>query len=501
VKIEVVTGQLQEAAADTLIVNLFEGVTAPGGATGAVDAALDGAISELIKLGDLKGKTGECTVVYPRSNGGTVGASRVLVVGLGKRDEFDAETARRAAGVAAARARKLGAKKVATVVHGAGVGGLAAAEAAAATAEGTLLALYRYDAPKQDKSEAMELAGFSLVEHDEAKAAEMAPAVEAVQAISRGVYLARDLVNGPSNSVTPEYLGDVAVGLANEHGFGVTVGDRVWAEEHDMGAFLAVSAGTARDPAFIVLEHKPEGAEGEPVVLVGKGMTFDTGGISLNPAANMQNMISDMGGAGAVLGTMKAVGELNLNRHIVGIAVCTENMPDGAAYRPGDVLTASNGKTIEVTNTDAEGRLVLADALVYAERFKPAAVVDLATLTGACVVALGEDTCAGLFSNDDSLRDGILAAADRTFERAWQLPLYSEFSKAMESDVADLRNSSAGRAGGASTGAAFLKEFVDYPWVHLDIAGMAYSGKARDYIPKGASGYGVRLLVDWLRNS
>lgn len=496
-KIEVVTGQLQESTADTVIVNLFEGVDKPGGATGAVDGALGGMISDLISQGDIKGKAGEVTTVYPR---GAISAKRVLVVGLGKRDDFDAEAARNAAGKAAAAARKLGAKEVATVVHGAGVGGLAAAEAAAATAEGTLLALYRYDAPRQKKDEDNRgPTRFNLVEHDADKAAEMTPAVETAELISRGVFLARDLVNGPSNTVTPEYMGDVAIQLANDHGFGVTVGDRTWAEEHGMGAFLGVSAGTAREPAFIVLEHKPEGAEGAPVVIIGKGMTFDTGGISLKPSANMQNMISDMGGAGAVLGAMKAVGELKLDRHVIGIAVCTENMPDGAAYRPGDVLTASNGKTIEITNTDAEGRLVLADALVYAERFKPAAVINLATLTGACVVALGEDTCAGLFTNDENLGNAVKGAADRTFERVWELPLYREFSKAMESDVADLKNSSAGRWGGASTGAAFLKEFVDYPWVHLDIAGMAYSGKARDYIPKGGTGYGVRLLVEWLR--
>ncbi len=494
-KIEVTSGQLQAIEADTLVVNLFRGVDRPGGGTGAVDAALDGAITELISQGDISGKPGEVAVLYPR---GAIPARRVLVVGLGEREKFDAEAARRAAGKAARKALALGSRTLATIVHGAGVGGLDAAAAAAATAEGTLLALYRYDAPRL-KSEDKELPELiQLVEADQSKLGAMTAAVEEARAISRGVYLARDLVNGPANIVTPAYLAATARELADTYGFQITVGDRDWAEEHRMGAFLGVSAGTALEPAFIVLEHNPSGSDEAPAVLVGKGLTFDTGGISIKPSAGMQNMISDMGGAAAVLGAMKAIGEAGLKRRVVAIAACTENMPDGKSFKPGDVLTASNGKTIEITNTDAEGRLVLADALAYASRYEPAAVVDLATLTGACVVALGQDTAAGLFTNDDALRDQFVAAGNVSHERAWPMPLYPEFRKAMDSDVADMKNSSAVRAAGASTAAAFLQEFVDYPWVHLDIAGMAYSGKGSDYAAKGASGYGVRLLLRWL---
>lgn len=497
-KIEVVQGELQSFQADTLIVNLFSGVEQPGGGTGAVDAALGGQISDLIRQGDVTGKAGELTVLYPR---GAVGAGRVIVVGLGKAAEFDAEAARRAAGKAALRARELGSDTIATIVHGAGAGGLDAAAAAAATAEGTLLALYRYDAPREKKDEARQPERVVLVENDAARVPAMQEAVALAAAVSEGVFLARDLVNGPSNIVTPEYMAASARELADTYGFSITVGDRSWAEEQQMGAFLGVSAGTAREPAFIVLEHNPTRSEEAPVVLVGKGLTFDTGGISLKPAANMQNMISDMGGAAAVLGTMKAVGEAGLQRRVVAIAACTENMPDGNSFRPGDVLTASNGKTIEITNTDAEGRLVLADALAYAARYSPAAVVDLATLTGACVVALGNDTAAGLFSNDDGLRDQFVAAGNATFERAWPMPIFPEHSREMKSDVADLTNASGNRAGGACTAAAFLKEFTDYPWVHLDIAGMAFSGKAQPYSSKGATGYGVRLLMNWLAAS
>jgi len=495
VKIEVISGQLQSVEADTLVVNLFRGVEKPGGGTGAVDAALDGAISELISQGDFSGKAGELTVLYPR---GVIPAKRVIVAGLGEREKFDAEAARRAAAKAARRALQLGTKTLATIVHGAGTGGLEAAEAAAATAEGTLLALYRYDAPRQKPEERELPERIMLVEFDDSKLEAMQEAVAQVQAISQGVFLARDLVNGPANIITPEYLAATARELADSYGFDVLVGDRAWAEEQKMGAFLGVSQGTAREPAFIVLEHNPTGSDEAPVVLVGKGLTFDTGGISIKPSAGMQAMISDMGGAAAVLGAMKAIGEAGLKRRVVAIAACTENMPDGKSFKPGDVLTASNGKTIEITNTDAEGRLVLADALAYAARYEPAAVVDLATLTGAIVVALGQGTAAGLFSNDEQLRDQFVAAGEATHERAWPMPLYGEFRKQMASDVADMKNSSAVRAAGSSTAAAFLQEFVDYPWVHLDIAGMAYSSKAGDYNPKGASGYGVRLLLRWL---
>ena len=438
------------------------------------------------------------TVLYPL---GTIPAGRVIVVGLGKREGFNVEAARRAAGKAAVKARELGSKIIATIVHGAGTGGLSAAEAAAATAEGTLLALYRYDAPRLKKEAKEQPERISLVELDESKVADMQAAVDEANAIAQGVFLARDLVNGPSNIVTPEYMAAAARELADTHGFEVTVGDSRWAEEQGMGAFLGVSMGTSREPAFIVLEHNPAGSTEAPIVLVGKGITFDTGGISLKPRAGMVAMISDMGGAAAVLGAMKAVGETGLKRRVIGIAACTENMPDGQAFRPGDVLTAANGKTIEITNTDAEGRLVLADALSYAQRFEPAAVVDLATLTGAVAVALGRDTAAGLYTNDDSLRDQFIAAGEATFERTWPLPLYPEFRKDMDSHVADLKNSSGNRFGGSSQAAAFLQEFVTYPWVHLDIAGMAYSSSSRDYAARGASGFGVRLLLEWLKRN
>lgn len=494
-KVNVSEAQIQSVDADTVIVNLFSGVTSPGGATGAMDAALGGAISDLISQGDFKGKTGEIAVVYPR---GAVAAKRVLVVGLGDQDKFNTEVVRRAAGKAAVRARELGAQQIATIVHGAGIGGLDAAAAAEATTEGMLLALYRYDAPKK-RELAAQPESITLVESDASKLDAVRSGMQKAVDVAAGVTLARDLVNLPPNVATPTYLADAARKIAADNGVEITVGDRAWARERNMGAFLAVSEGTAQEPAFIVMDYNPKGTDDAPIVLVGKGITFDTGGISLKPSANMWDMKCDMGGAAAVLGAMKAITELKLDTRVVVIAACAENMPDGAAFRPADVLTASNGKTIEVLSTDAEGRLVLADALVYAQQFKPRAVIDLATLTGACVVALG-DAASGLFSNDDALRDQLVDAGNATQERAWPMPLFEEYRKQIDSDVADLKNTG-GRGAGASTAAIFLQEFTDYPWAHLDIASMALSDKPADYTPKGGTGYGVRLLVEYVLNA
>lgn len=490
----VVQGALQESNADTLVVNLFQGVTFPGGATGALDTALSGAIAELIEQGDLKGKLGEVVAVYPR---GAINAKRVLVVGLGDRATFDLEAVRKASAAALRTASKLGAKHVATIVHGGGIGGLNASKAAQATAEGALLALYQFDAYK--KEELSEIETITLTELSGDKLADVETGANAAKAIAEGVYLARDLVNMPPNIATPSKLAQTATELAEVYALGLTVGDRFWAQERDMGAFLAVAKGAGEEPKFIVLEHNADKEELETIVLVGKGVTFDTGGISLKASSGMPSMKSDMGGAAAVLGAMKAVAELDLPLRVIAITPATENMPDANAYRPSDVIKASNGKTIEIISTDAEGRMILADALVYAGQYKPNWVIDLATLTGSCVIALGKGVAAGLFSTDDSLRDELVEAGNTTFERVWPLPLYKDYRKTIDSDVANMKNTG-GRTGGVGTSAVFLQEFTDYPWAHLDIAGMALSDSAKGYTGKGGTGFGVRLLVELLRS-
>jgi len=494
-KIQVNQGSIQDSTADTIIINLFEDITTPGGATGAVDQALDGAISDLIAGGDLSGKAGEVAVFYPR---GTISARRVIVVGLGKHKGFELEGVRRAAATAIKRARDLNAEHVATIVHGAGIAGLPVSAATQATAEGSLLALYRYNAQKLNNKNEHEIETLTIVEFEASKVADIQHGVRTAEAVQGGVTLARDLVNMPPNVATPTRMAAAAKAFGKKYDLDVTIGGRTWARKHDMGAFLAVAKGAGEKPKFIVLEYNKDRKELDTVVIVGKGITFDTGGISIKPSQNMGLMKSDMGGAAAVLGAMKAVAMLDLPLHVVAITPCTENMPDADAYHPADVITASNGKTIEIISTDAEGRMVLADALVYAQRYEPTAVIDLATLTGACVVALGRGVAAGLFSNDDDLRDKLVAAGKTVHERVWPLPLWDDYREAIDSDVADMKNSG-GRMGGVGTSAMFLKEFTDYVWAHVDIAGLALSDKAKPYVPRGGTGFGVRLLVQFLR--
>jgi len=493
-EVKVEHGAIQSSSADTLIVNLFEGVEIPGGATGAVDQAVGGAIRDLIAGGDFTGKAGEVAVLYPR---GAIPARRVLVVGLGQAQKFDLEGVRRIAAAAIRRAAELNAKNVATIVHGAGIGGIPLADATQATVEGSLLAAYRFEAQKKQESE-NRIETLTIVEYDSDRLATIRQAASTAFGIAAGVFLARDLVNMPPNIATPTRLAEAARKIADTYGMAITIGDREWAAERRMGAYLAVAKGAGEPPKFIVLEHHADRVDLQTVVLVGKGITFDTGGISIKPSERMGEMKSDMGGAAAVLGAMEAIGHLDLPLHVIGITPCTENMPDALAYRPADVITASNGKTIEIISTDAEGRMVLADALVYATQYKPVAVIDLATLTGACVIALGSGVAAGIFCNDDTLRDRLLSAADITNERLWPLPLYEDYRRTIQSDVADMKNSG-GRFGGVGTSAVFLQEFTDYPWAHLDIAGMALSEKAKEYVPAGGTGFGVRLLVAYLQ--
>lgn len=497
-KLNVIQGNLQESTADSLIVNLIEGETTLTGATAALDKALNGAISELIHNGDLTGKIGEVGLLYPR---GAIPAKRVLITGLGKKKELDLEKVRQASAHAIKRVRELGATHVATVVHGAGAGGLPLAEAVQAVGDGSLLALYKYQAPGKNFVPPHQIEAFDFVELDPNKISEIEKAARLSQVVCQAVYQTRDLVSLGPNKATPTRLAEIATEIAETYGMKLTIGDREWALERQMGAFLAVAQAAYQPPRFIVLEHNAEMTELDTIVLVGKGITFDSGGISLKPAEKMENMKSDMAGAAAVLYTMQVVGELNLPLRVIGITPCTENMPGGGAYRPADVITASNGKTIEIISTDAEGRLILADALVYAQQYKPKAVIDLATLTGACVIALGEWVSAGLFCTEDGLREKLVASGTRMHERVWPMPLFEDYKKKIKSIVADMANTG-GRYGGVGSSAIFLKEFTDYPWAHIDLAGMVLIEKKLEtpYTPWGATGYGVRLLVDFLQS-
>lgn len=495
--IRVAQGSIAEQEVDCLIVNLFQGVTSPGGATASVDRSLDGAIARIIAGGDFTGEAGTSTLVYTNGN---LPSPRVLVVGLGRADEFDIQGVRKAAAAAAKALCKLkNVSTVATVAHGAGAGGLDVELAAQALVEGTMLANYHAPEYKREPRE-KRLETLTVVEFDTERIAQIEAGVSKGKAIATAVCRARDLSSEPANVLYPTEFAARTRRMAEEVGLRCNVLGEQEMREQGMNILLAVSQGSEREAQFIILDHvPPDTGHLAPIVLIGKGVTFDTGGISLKPAENMWYMKDDMSGAAVVVSVMEAVARLGINRRVVGIAACVENMPDGRAFRPGDIFTGITGKTVEIISTDAEGRLILADALGYAARYSPQAVVDVATLTGAIGVALGPHA-AGLFANDDAVRDALLAAASKSGERLWHMPLYPEYKDAIKSDMAEVKNSG-GRTGGVGTSAIFLEHFTEgYPWAHLDIANMAWSDKpANDFTPAGATGFGVRLLLEFVR--
>jgi len=496
VNIQIKQGSITEEAADLVIVNLFQGVTEPGGATGAVDRALGGAIRDVIAAGDFTGKAGETTLLYTR---GALPAARVLVVGLGEQEKFSLAAARDAAAAAARRARELGARTIACMAHGAGAGGLDPQDAAQALAEGTRLGLYRFaghwsEPPKDQKPDPERL---TLVECDPERLPALEQGVARAEAIVAGVALARDMVSEPANHMTPTVMAERAASLAQEAGLRIQILDRAECKALGMGIFMAVAEESEQPPKFIILEHNSDRTDLPTIVLVGKGVTFDSGGISLKPVEEMWRMKGDMAGGAAVIAALGVAARLRLPLHVVGLAPCAENLPGGRAQKPGDVFTGMTGKTMEVISTDAEGRMLLADALAYAGRFKPAAVVDIATLTGAQSIALGPQAGA-LFANDEELAGRLLAAAAATAERLWRMPLYDAYKEAIKSQVADVKNSG-GKYGGVGTSARFLEHFTEgYPWAHLDIASMSWSDEDKPARPKGATGFGVRLLAAFL---
>ncbi len=464
----------------------------------ALETLFGNRIADVRKAGDFKGKAGESLLVYLDGGAKT---HRLLLVGLGEdkaKDDLSSklERFRRAAATAAKKAKSLKARSLALALPPLEKG---AAEAITAFAEAAALALYRFDkylskANPDDKKRVEKI----ILCSDDIPLQNVGPkAVQSAQTLVEATCTARDLANAPGNEIYPETLAKAAQDTGKRAGFKVTVFDEHKIAKLGMGGVIGVAKGSARPPRFIILEYGKSSTK--PVVLVGKGVTFDTGGISIKPSASMGEMKMDMSGAAAVVGTFEAVARLKLPVHIVGLIPAVENMPSGSATRPGDILRHYNGKTSEVDNTDAEGRLILADALAYAERYKPAAVIDLATLTGACVVALGH-FATGMMGNDSGLMDKLKEAGEKTYERVWPLPLYDEYEKLIKSDVADVKNTG-GRWAGAITAAWFLKKFIgDYKWVHLDIAGTAILEEAGEYTPKGGSGVGVRLLTEFLKN-
>lgn len=460
-----------------------------------IEQALGGRIREVMNLGDFTGKHKTTSWLYTN---GAITAPRVLLVGLGEYQDLTVERVRQAAGTAAKAIRDMGLRTAAIPIPNE-----ATPEMIQAAAEASLLSLYQFDEHKtstddDDEKKKFEAITF-LVENDHSKAM-IEGAAQRGETIANGTLLARDLSNQPANYLTPIQLAEKAQAAADTAGLNCEIFDKSTLEEKGFRTLLAVAQGSVEEPRFIILEYTPDGEGQDTVVLVGKGITFDTGGISLKGGSGMHEMKHDMSGAAAVIGAMQVIGHLKPNVRVIGVVAATENMPSGTAVKPGDVITSYGGKTIEILNTDAEGRLVLADALGWVGQYNPKGVVDLATLTGAVIGSLGH-IAAGALGTDPDLMEKVKSAAEKTHERVWELPLWDDYDEAVKSKVADVQNIGDGTAG-TIAGGAFLKKFAEgYPWVHLDIAGTAWGMKGSTYIPEGASGYGVRLLVqlveDW----
>ncbi|HET9327130.1 MAG TPA: leucyl aminopeptidase [Candidatus Eisenbacteria bacterium] len=484
-------GNIIRQKSDALALGIFEGRPLTGAAA-AVDRATRGAVRRLILQKDFTGRFLEVTLIYPRG----LGAKRLILVGLGAREAFTLARARLAAAAVSRRARDMRAGTLVTVVFGAGSGGLPPDRAAQATAEGVVLGAYRFSAYRTEPG--VPLRQVTIVEREPDVARAIETAVERGRQWAEGTCLARDLASTPGQDLTPQRLADRARELESA-GTRVEVLDVRRLEKLGMGALLAVGRGSVHPPRFVVLERGGRSSAKTPtVVLIGKGVTFDTGGISLKPRENMGKMKYDMSGAAAVLGAFAALAEMDLPFRVVGLLALAENMPGGRALKPGDIVRAMDGTTIEVTNTDAEGRLVLADALGYARRYEPEVVVDLATLTGAVSIALG-NLAAGMFTDDDALASELEQASADSGERIWRLPVWDDYAPEMRGEVADLVNSSGAREGGAILAAVFLKHFArGMRWAHLDIASTAWSPVVRPHEGRGPTGFGVRLLLEWL---
>lgn len=500
-EIAVVQSDVTEIEVDVLVVNLFEGVDKPAGATGAVDSAVGGLISELISDGEITGSSSEMTLIHtPNSVFPDFKPSRVLVVGLGSSDSFDLNGVRKVSASMIRKLRASGAKQAATILHGAGIANVDGTETSAsaqAVVEGALLGAYRFLKYRTtDKNRKADVEKLVIVETDSSKIGAIDTGIAAGTAYSSAEILARDLVNEPANKLSPADLAAVAEQVADDNGISCTVLEEAEVTKLGMGAYVGVSQGGPRPLKFIHMSYEGDDANPENNLwLVGKGITFDSGGISLKPGAGMGKMKGDMGGGASVIAAIQAISQLKPKLNVHAVCAATDNMPGGTAQRPGDVVTAMNGMTIEIDNTDAEGRLTLADAIGYALSKGAVQIVDVATLTGAARVALG-DGVSPVFGNDDDLMQSVLDASESVGESMWRLPLDPVTKRQNSSKIADLKNSG-GRAGGSTTAAHFIADFAgDTPWVHIDVAATSMLDNTRGWMPAGATGVPTRSLIE-----
>lgn len=467
-----------DIACDVLILPLLEGE----GITlyKDINRSLNNMPDDIMSSGEFNGKHNEVCLIH---TGGKIKPDRLLLIGLGKRSEITLEKLRQAGGKASSYLSGLKIKEIALSVKTIASSQLTPV----AFVEGALLANYNFNRYKKEENH-KEIKKITILTNEK-----LDKQIKWTEATVSAAHFARNLVNTPSNDMTPSALVKAARSLKNVY---VKVIEKNEAERLGMGAYLSVAKGSNEPPKFIVITYK--GKNAAPVVLVGKAITFDSGGISIKPSDGMEKMKYDMAGGAAVLGVIKAASEMEMPVHIIGILPAAENLPGGKAFKPGDVVKTMSGKTIEIISTDAEGRLAVADAMEYAKRFKPSAIIDIATLTGACSIAFGNEAIA-MMGNDEALMKTMMDASLETYERVWQMPLFDEYKEYLKSDIADLKNVG-GRPGGLITAGYFLKEFAgDTPWIHLDIAGTAWTDKDKPYIPKGATGIGVRLLLSFLR--
>jgi leucyl aminopeptidase len=490
-EIKVRTGDISKSAADAILFGVIDGVKKPTGELAAVDNALGGVISRLIKQGEIKGKSGEITVIHAL---GKIPAGKAVIIGLGKSEDLTPDKIRIAMSDACRTLRKKGVKFIETALIGTGVNNIPPETAAEAVTEGAILGLYTFNRHITKKPESGEIAELIINCGNTAEKNAAQKGINLGKILAAAANQARDMVNEPSNFMTPTMMAAEAKKTGEKSGLGIEVLERRQMKELGMGGLLGVAQGSQEPPKFIVLKYQGKSNKTIDIALVGKGITFDSGGISLKPSDHMGDMKSDMAGGASVIAAMGAIGQLKPKLNVLGIVAATENLPSGTAFKPADILTAMNGKTIEIITTDAEGRLILADALCYANKQGAKRIVDVATLTGACQIALGDITT-GAFTNNQELLDAVIAAGQEVGDKMWQLPTFEEYKELNKSDVADLKNTG-GRYAGAITAALFVGEFAGKtPWVHLDIAGPALLDSAKGYYIKGATGVPTRTLI------
>lgn len=488
-------GKAETAAAEVLVITHCEGEGLAKQDAALLDRTLGGSLRKLLQSKEFEGKANEVLLYHTQ---GKVPAKRLILVGLGKKGSVTLETIRQALGSAVKRVRRTKAGSFTVALPTVTPAGMTSLDVAQAMVEGAILGSYQFTAYRSEPASEPDVAGMKILIAQQAHLRQVTEGIRRGVATAEATVFVRDLCNHPANVLTPTMVAREAKTIAKAEKISIKILEQKDMERLGMGALLGVARGSQEPPKFIILEYNgTKNNNIRPVVLVGKTITFDTGGISLKPAENMEHMKADMTGGAEVLASIRAAARLKLPLRLISILPVAENMPGGKAMKPGDIVMTLAGKTVEVQNTDAEGRLILADGLAYAMRYKPAALIDIATLTGACVVALGQFAI-GMFGNDVALKDQVRKSGQKAGERVWEMPLWEEYFEQLKSDVADMRNIG-GRGGGMITAALFLSKFVgDCPWVHIDIASTDWSERERAYVPKGPTAIGTRLLVQYL---